>query len=68
MAEICRDRDALVTLLVPTCPNVLHLHSSFSSLSNAFNAAVKRTLPPTVEFMLRESYNWFADSGERQHK
>ncbi len=68
IAEICRDRDALITLLVPTCPNVLHLSSSFSSLSNAFNAAVKKALPTSVEFMLRESFNWFADSSERQHR
>ncbi len=54
IAEICRDRDALITLLVPTCPNVLHLSSSFASLSNAFNAAVKKSLPSNVEFMLRE--------------
>ncbi len=68
VAEICGDREALVTLLVPTCPNVLHLSSSFSSLSNAFHAAVKKSLPASIEFMLRESFNWFADSGERQHR
>ncbi len=68
VAEVCCDRDALLTLLVPTCPNVLHVHSSFSSIAHAFHSAVKDSLPPSVPFVLRECYNWFADSLERQHK
>lgn len=68
IAEACPDREALVTLLVPTCPNLLHLHSSFASLSYAFHNAVKKSLPASVEFMLRECYNWFADGQDRQNK
>jgi len=68
VSEVCPDLDGLIALLKPTCPNVLNLRSTFSSLSQAFHAAVKKALPPCVEFMLRESYNWFADSLERQHR
>jgi len=68
VAELFPDKmESFFDTLKENCPNVLNLHSSFSALSHAFHAAVKKSLPPAVEFMLRESYNWFADGLQRQY-
>ena len=70
LSGACRDLKVLPTLLAPFCPDVMHHHAgSLSALSVAVDVAVMKSLPPSVEFLLRESCNWFADGGEeRQHR
>jgi hypothetical protein len=66
ISDLCPDRGTLLALLRNYCPNVVHLHSTFASLSLALDRAVKANIPCEVEFLLRESHNWFAGSAERQ--
>ncbi len=66
ITEICPERGALLGLLRKDCPNVVHLHSAFNAITLAFHTAAKRHLPLELAYLLRETYNWFAQSVGRQ--
>ena len=66
ISSVCPKCEDLVTLLTPTCPNLMHVHSSFFSISYAFHSAFKKSLPANLEFMLLECHNWFAQLSMRQ--
>jgi hypothetical protein len=68
ISDICGDREGLVDCLRASCPTAILLHSAYSSLAMVVNSSVKKCLPAELEFVLRESFNWFAMSLERQHK
>lgn len=60
--------EELIDQLRPTCPNMIHLQSTFQAIASALHRAVKKHLPQSLEFVLRGSYNWFAENRERQLK
>jgi hypothetical protein len=68
IVDLCPERGALLSVLRINCPNVVHLHSTFAAVTLAFNAAAKKHLSRELEYLLRESHNWFAQSHDRQAK
>ncbi len=59
-------RGALLALLRTHCPNVVHLQSTFPTVAMAFDAALRSRIPCEIEFLLRQSHNWFASCRKRQ--
>ncbi len=57
---------SLLRILQNFFPNLVHLRCSCHSFDLAAKEAVKKALPSHIEYLLRETYNWFAHSRQRQ--
>ena len=57
---------SLFSLLHDRWRHLIHLQCVNHGIDLAAKEAVRKTLPTNVEFMIRETYNWFANSALRQ--
>lgn len=62
---MCGQHHSLVTLLKRTWPHIVHLKCVCHSIDLIAKNAVKSALPSHIDFLIRESYNWFAHSSQR---
>lgn len=52
--------------LLNEIPTLIHIPCVCHSLQLAVSAAANETLPRNIEFLIKETYNWFAHSSLRQ--
>jgi hypothetical protein len=62
---MCGSHHSVVTLLRRTWPHVIHLKCVCHSIDLIAKNAVKSTLPSHIDYMVRESFNWFSHSSQR---
>ena len=62
---MCGPNHSLVTLLKRTWPHIIHLKCVNHSIDLIAKQAVKLALPSHIDYMIRETYNWFAHSSLR---
>ncbi len=60
------ERRSLQKLLKDKFPGLVHVKCSCHSIDLAAKEAVKKSMPSHLEYMLKESHNWFAHSSLRQ--
>jgi hypothetical protein len=59
---MCGSHHSVVSLLQRTWPNVIHIKCVCYSVDLIAKSAVRQALPTHIEYMICESYNWFAHS------
>ena len=57
---------SLITLLRRTWPHIVPIKCVCHSLDLIAKHAVKSTIPSHIDYLVRESYNWFAHSAQRR--
>ena len=62
---MCGRNHSLVTLLKRTWPHLIPVKCICHSLDLIAKKAVKASLPSHVDYLIRESFNWFSRSGPR---
>ncbi len=62
---MCGVHHSVVTLLQRKWPHIVHLKCVCHSIDLIAKNAVKTTLPSHIDYMVRESYNWFSHSSLR---
>jgi len=67
-AVMIGEHHSLQRLLKHTYPNLVHIRCSCHSFDLAARHAMKKAMPSNLEFMIKESYNWFSQSSQRQAK
>ena len=62
---MCGSNHSVVSLLKRTWPHIIHLKCVCHSIDLIAKNAVKIALPSHIDYMIRESYNWFSHSSQR---
>lgn len=58
--------NGVYTKLKEKVPSLIHIPCVCHSLQLAVSAAASETLPRSIEFLIKETYNWFSHSSLRQ--
>ena len=62
---MCGENHSLVALLKRSWPHLVHIKCTCHSIDLIAKNAVKTTLPSHIDYLIRESFNWFAHSSSR---
>ena len=62
---VCGNHHSLTTLLKKDFPHLIHIKCICHSIDLIAKQAVKSSLPSNVDYMIRESFNWFSHSAIR---
>jgi len=62
---MCGCRHSLITLLKQTWPHLVPVKCVCHSIDLIAKKAVKTALPSHIDFLIRETYNWFCHSPQR---
>ena len=60
------EHHSLQSLLKQSIPHLVHINCICHSIDLIAKEAVTKALPSNIDFLIRESYNWFAHSSQRQ--
>ena len=60
------EHHSLQSLMKESWPHLIHLKCICHTLDLIARGAVSKCIPSNVEFLIRESYNWFCHSSNRQ--
>ena len=60
------EHHSLQSLLKQSIPHLVHISCICHSIDLIAKEAVNKALPSNIDFLIRESYNWFAHSSQRQ--